>query len=626
MDLFINHIKAYRRSLFLVSGFMFILLVSILTFSFNIGYKMSAKYTPLVNAIMAMKTEVSLAHLWLEEHISGDETKTIEDVVGHLDKALWYANVMLHGGEDEKGVYLPLENKLLEIKVEKLLEKVKLFKIKTHERHTHLLCSDARSEKDKAYDLFFKGFLEDMSVVEDQLHEIRQRDLHAYENTYYQLIVSIFFCVLLIFLILYRNKKEMLINLNLLSESNQQEQKLQESLKELNDSLEDKVEAQVHEVKKSNELFEMIFNTTNNAICIVDLKSNFLLINNTFEKITGFTKNEVSLGLSGINLLDVPKKVMEHIVNKGHYYSYERSCISKEGNVVQLKMDLLLMPDKKSILIVARNVTKKKAYKKERKQQENYLLQQSRMAQMGEMVSMIAHQWRQPLAAISVVSIDLQMQLELEVNDLSKKEEREKHKQFLCENLKHIDTYVHNLSSIIDDFRNFYKPDKETSLEKIEVPIIKAVDIVRASFAASSIQISESYLSENMLLMHENKMMHVVLNILKNAQDNFKEKKIGKPRIEISTYSENKQTVLEICDNGGGIDDVTMKKIFEPYFSTKDEKNGTGLGLHMSRIIIETHHHGKLSAYNKDKGVCFRIELSEELQSDISEEHSEDIT
>ena len=100
-------------------------------------------------------------------------------------------------------------------------------------------------------------------------------------------------------------------------------------------------------------------------------------------------------------------------------------------------------------------------------------------------------------------------------------------------------------------------------------------------------------------------MMQVIINILKNAQDNFKEKEIKNPYIKISTEHRS----IRICDNGGGIPKPILNKIFDPYFSTKNEKNGTGLGLYMSKIIVEDHHKGNLHVSNTKDGVCFKIEF-----------------
>jgi len=113
-----------------------------------------------------------------------------------------------------------------------------------------------------------------------------------------------------------------------------------------------------------------------------------------------------------------------------------------------------------------------------------------------------------------------------------------------------------------------------------------------------------------MLSLYTNELMQVILNILKNAQDSLKNaSKQRQSSISIRTYDTDSHAVIEIEDNGGGIKEEYMDKIYDPYFSTKDEKNGTGLGLYMSKTIIQEHHKGELNAFNTDDGVCFVIKL-----------------
>ena len=137
----------------------------------------------------------------------------------------------------------------------------------------------------------------------------------------------------------------------------------------------------------------------------------------------------------------------------------------------------------------------------------------------------------------------------------------------------------------------------------------KSLKIMEATFKNDSIQIDTEYNSHNMISMHTNEMVQVIVNILKNSQDNFQEKNIKNPIITIKTYEDKGKNTLEIGDNGGGIRDDVIHKIFDPYFSTKSSKNGTGLGLYMSRLIVEKHHGGKLKVRNKDNGVLFSITL-----------------
>ena len=237
---------------------------------------------------------------------------------------------------------------------------------------------------------------------------------------------------------------------------------------------------------------------------------------------------------------------------------------------------------------------------------DQQILQQSRLAQMGEMISMIAHQWRQPLGAISTTAANLEMKIHLEAFDLNTKEGQEEQNKYFLEKLGNVEVFVENLTTTIDDFRNFYKPNKKSVIVRLDDIIIKSLNVIRASLIDENVEIVESFFCKNKMELYDNELMQVVLNILKNAQDNFIEKKILNPKITIKT--ENK--TISICDNGGGIPQEILEKIFDPYFSTKSEKNGTGLGLYMSKTIVEEHHSGQLSAENIEDGVCFTINLN----------------
>ena len=162
-----------------------------------------------------------------------------------------------------------------------------------------------------------------------------------------------------------------------------------------------------------------------------------------------------------------------------------------------------------------------------------------------------------------------------------------------------------SLSKTIDDFRNFYKQNKESVIISLEDVSKKSLSIIKMSLMNNNINIIEEYNSDEKIELYDSEMMQVVLNILSNSQDILKEKTIKDPYIKITTEDRS----ISICDNGGGIAEDIIEKIFDPYFSTKSEKNGTGLGLYMSKTIVENHHNGKLSIENTDDGVCFTIKL-----------------
>jgi len=238
----------------------------------------------------------------------------------------------------------------------------------------------------------------------------------------------------------------------------------------------------------------------------------------------------------------------------------------------------------------------KKEVEKNR-QKDNQMIQQSRLAQMGEMISMIAHQWRQPLSAISATAIAIK--LKVEFNKLNNDE--------LLKQVENISSYAQHLSSTIDDFRNFFRPNKN----KVEVNYCEIIEgvlsIVKVSIENKNIELILETDCEDKFFTYDNELKQVVLNIIKNAEDVLLEKKIQNPYIKIKTLQDEKNYILKVCDNAGGIPEDIMDKVFDPYFSTKIEKGGTGLGLYMSKMIIEEHCGGKLSVVNGDDGAIFTI-------------------
>lgn len=238
---------------------------------------------------------------------------------------------------------------------------------------------------------------------------------------------------------------------------------------------------------------------------------------------------------------------------------------------------------------------------------EKQLVEHSRLAQMGEMMSMIAHQWRQPLGAIG--SVTSYIKIQSEKYDLEDKKEKELFLNALNKKLLSIDEYVHFLSNTIDDFRTFFKKGNEKKSISLTTPIEKALEMIEASLNSKNIKIIKEYDCNKPIIVYKNELIQVILNILKNSEDNFTENNITNPIITITTHSNEKSSIIGIADNGGGVSSQILAKLFEPYFSTKLEKNGTGLGLYMSKVIVEEHHKGELKAKNVENGILFEIIL-----------------
>lgn len=327
--------------------------------------------------------------------------------------------------------------------------------------------------------------------------------------------------------------------------------------------------------------------------------------NNGSEILLGYSEKEaIGQHISFISLEEDRETLNANLallIKNGENFTTVR-LVTKSQEVLFVDLSLSFLKDEASIPIgligYAKDITK-------RKQAEETLEQQAKMAQMGEMLSMIAHQWRQPLNAISLTAANLKLKFDFNGFDLSAKKGLNQCTQELSQKLSAIEDYVKSLSTTIDDFRNFYKTDKEQVDVSLQDVVVKALNIINVSLIEDNIKIVEDYNSDLSIKIHENEIMQVILNIFKNAQDNFLEKRVENPSIKIITNDKK----LSICDNGGGIPEEILDKVFNPYFSTKTNQNGTGLGLYMSKTIVEEHHNAKLLVENIDNGVCFTIEF-----------------
>lgn len=229
-----------------------------------------------------------------------------------------------------------------------------------------------------------------------------------------------------------------------------------------------------------------------------------------------------------------------------------------------------------------------KSYQLEKTRQQNIIAQKSKMAAMGEMIGHIAHQWRQPLSSISTSATGMKLQKEL--NILEDKN--------LIDGLEQINKSVQYLSQTIDDFRNFYKPNKNKTEFYILDTVDKVINLTNSQFSSNGIKIIKS--GENIKInTYENELIQVIINLLNNARDELLKKDFEDEKlIFINVYKKNKKLFLEIKDNARGVSTQIIDKIFEAYFTTKNDVEGTGIGLYMSNEIITKSMKGKISVSN----------------------------
>jgi len=230
------------------------------------------------------------------------------------------------------------------------------------------------------------------------------------------------------------------------------------------------------------------------------------------------------------------------------------------------------------------------------REKEKMLIQQSKMAAMGDMISMIAHQWRQPLNQMSYVMMNIDGAYD--ARTLSRK--------YLDEKLKEGENLLEYMSHTIEDFRDFFKPDKEKEELSLCSLVDSAIGLIEKGLEKDHIQLVKEYECDTKLYLYKNEMIQVLLNLLKNAQEALQGHE--DPSITICVLEDEDSVRICIRDNAGGIEEGNMQKIFEPYFSTKAHQ-GTGLGLYMSKMIIEEHMNGRLRVENRSDGAEFIISL-----------------
>ena len=264
----------------------------------------------------------------------------------------------------------------------------------------------------------------------------------------------------------------------------------------------------------------------------------------------------------------IHRTVTLNILNKKLKYTVEE----KTKELRYLNENLQITIDKKT---------------KELLEKEAILNQQAKMAAMGEMIENIAHQWRQPLSVISTISSSLKIKKEMNILD---------DKEFY-EALQNINKTSEHLSNTIDDFRNFFSPNKEMNKFYVSQLIKKSKDLIKSRFDKFNIKVIEN-IDDIEILSYQNELFQVILNLFSNSIDVLSSSQIENKIIYIKIYHDENNLYIEFLDNGGGIKDEFINRVFEPYFTTKHKSQGTGIGLYMSLQIVTKHLNGEISVKN----------------------------
>ncbi|MGA1938877.1 PAS domain-containing sensor histidine kinase [Arcobacter sp. YIC-310] len=360
---------------------------------------------------------------------------------------------------------------------------------------------------------------------------------------------------------------------------------------------------------KKLKLSDTIYENTKEGIFITDLETRFLSVNKAFEDITGYKEEEVlhkkvKILKSNKHSKAFYNNLWSSIKSKGSWEG-EITNRNKKGELFHQWVTINTVYDENNkpinYISVFTDFTKLKEQEQLLREKDKIMFQQSKMASMGEMLKNIAHQWRQPLSVITSSASGLKLKKEFGI--LSDEDFSE-----FAEGILKSTNY---LSQTIDDFSNYFKNSSDKEVFHVNNVIEKAIQLTDSSLKSYDISIQTQFNDNCEIYGIKNELIQVLLNIINNAKDAYKDKNKNQQIVQIESKKELLNACIIIKDYAGGINENIIDKIFEPYFTTKHQSQGTGIGLYMSKQIIEDRLNGSISVENiqkeEEKGVAFKI-------------------
>ncbi|MBP7225791.1 MAG: PAS domain-containing protein [Aliarcobacter sp.] len=360
------------------------------------------------------------------------------------------------------------------------------------------------------------------------------------------------------------------------------------------------------ELELSNrlEFDKVLLDTIPNPIYYKNIEGKFLGCNTSFSNLVNSSKNEIigktAFDFFPLNVASKNTQIDQELLNTFATSTSEFTFYTPSNEMKHIILNKAVYKNIDGsvggIVCIMDDMT-------ERVQQKQFLIQQSKLAEMGDMVAAIAHQWNEPLVELSALVQDIQTSYLLnELKDMEVKD-------FVNDSM----IQIKYMSRTLSDFRNFLKPSTKKKLFSISKALTEINEIIGKQVFYSNIQMSFNYKNENEELLiygYENEFKQVLLNLINNAKNKIVEKDFDyskKAKIDINIQRTSTHNIIEIADDGGKIDESIINSIFEPYFSTKP--NGTGIGLYMAKVIIEDKMRGTITVKNDDNNVIFTIKL-----------------
>ncbi len=379
-------------------------------------------------------------------------------------------------------------------------------------------------------------------------------------------------------------------------------------------SVESQLKKSVYDLLSKKEELQAVFDLAANGISILDHNGMFLYANQFFQDMMEYTMEELRkescISLSAPEYSEASQTAVQKAIKNGSIQNFRKVCVTKSGEHINASMSLSYLKSRDEIVMITSDITQDIKYQEELKRQvemevakrtEQYeiMCHQSRLAAMGEMIDSIAHQWRQPLNGLGLIVQGLK--------HISKSETLDK--ESLMEVESEIMEKINYMSQTIDDFSGFFRISKTKESFSVLHSIEDALRLIDVQLKSHNIKVNIEF-KEGLSLEvmgFPTEFKQVVMNIVHNAMTAIVKTARQNGMIDIVLYSAGEKLNICIADNGGGIEEESLDKIFDPYFTTRE--NGSGIGLYMSKIIIEHHMQGHLNVQNYNEGTKFCITL-----------------
>ncbi|MBV6342700.1 sensor histidine kinase, partial [Candidatus Magnetobacterium casense] len=383
-------------------------------------------------------------------------------------------------------------------------------------------------------------------------------------------------------------------------------------------------EAVTNELRLSEERYRTILSTSVDGFWIVNFERRLVFVNEAYCNMSGYSQEDLlQMGINDLEVIESPEDTQRRLIkimNDGcDRFETKHRC--KDGSIIDIDASVNFIKRDNVMFAFLRDITERKRLERQlrelnmnlesmakeettkRQMQEQMLIQQSKMASMGEMIGVIAHQWKQPLNSVGIIVQDIRDAWQFGEID----------EQYVNEMIASTMSQVNFMGKTIDDFRNFFKPSKQKVSFDVKTAIEDLISMFKPVFNKNNITINLQVEHSISLVTdgYPNELKQVMLNILNNSKDAIIASRAtsdGLIELKIANDESGARIVIVIRDNGGGIAAEVIDRIFEPYFTTKGSE-GTGIGLYMSKTIIETNMGGGLTVRNVDGGAEFTIVL-----------------